>query len=117
MFLDFIKNEKVKKVGESGFFSKGLVHGFGQKYEIFPPFYFRLNRPGKCVCLYSRKEKGVFRPSNHRLKKLEILVLFFPKLLLHGFGQKFEFFPIFNFKGKIGQENVFDDILERKEAS
>ena len=26
-------------------------------------------------------------------------------------------FSIFNFKRKIGQENVFDDTLERKEAS
>ena len=31
------------------------------------------------------------------------------------FGQKFENFPFFIF-GKIREENVFDDILERKQA-
>ena len=31
----------------------------------------------------------------------------------HGFGQKFAIFPCFFFKGNIGQENVFYDILER----
>ena len=30
-------------------FPKGLVHGFGQKLVIFPDFYFRENRPEKCV--------------------------------------------------------------------
>ena len=39
----------------------------------------------------------------------------FPKGLTHGFGQKMTIFPTF-FSGSIGQENVFDDILERKNA-
>ena len=41
------------------FFAKGLVHDFGQKLAIFPPFYVRQHRPGKCVSRYSRKKKRV----------------------------------------------------------
>ena len=43
-FLDY-KKQKVKKV---------------KKCKIFSSFYCRLNKPGKCFCRYSRKEKGVF---------------------------------------------------------
>ena len=39
----------------------------------------------------------------------------FPKGLVHGFGQKFENFPCF-ILGKIREESVLDDILERKKA-
>ena len=35
--------------------------------------------------------------------------------LVHGFGQKVAIFPFFSL-GKIGQENVFHHILERKEV-
>ena len=34
---------------------------------------------------------------------------------MHGFGQKFKIFHFFIF-GKIREENVFDNILERKKA-
>ena len=39
----------------------------------------------------------------------------FPKGLTHGFGPKIAIFRTF-FLGNINQENVFDDILERKNA-
>ena len=39
----------------------------------------------------------------------------FPKGLIHSFGAKLAIFPSF-FLGNIGQENVFYDILERKNA-
>ena len=39
----------------------------------------------------------------------------FRKGLTHGFGPKIAIFPTF-FLGNIGQENVFYDILERKNA-
>ena len=39
----------------------------------------------------------------------------FPKGLTHGFGPKMDIFPTF-FLGNIGQEDVFYDILERKNA-
>ena len=39
----------------------------------------------------------------------------FPKRLTHGFGPKISIFPIL-FSGNIGQESVFYDIPERKNA-
>ena len=39
----------------------------------------------------------------------------FPKLS-HGFGPKMTIFSTFFFLGNVGQEDVFDDILERKNA-
>ena len=45
-------------------------------------------------------------------RKIEIIL----KGLTHGFGPKMAFFPSFYFLGNIGQENVFYDILERKNA-
>ena len=41
------------------FLANGLVHDFGQKLAIFPLFYVRQLRPGKCVSRYSRKKKRV----------------------------------------------------------
>ena len=41
--------------------------------------------------------------------------MIFPKGLVHGFRQTYEIFPFFIF-GKIRQENLFDDTLERKKA-
>ena len=39
-------------------FPKGLVHSFGKKLVIFPDFYFRENRPEKCVLrFYARKKR------------------------------------------------------------
>ena len=40
----------------------------------------------------------------------------FPKGLTHGFGPKVVPFPTFVFLGSISFENVFYDILERKNA-
>ena len=40
----------------------------------------------------------------------------FPKGLTHGFGPKMAIFSTFFFLGNIGQENIFYDILERKNA-
>ena len=46
--LDY-KKKKLKK-SKIGIFPKGLlVHGFGQKFENFPFFYFWQNQRGKCV--------------------------------------------------------------------
>ena len=50
-FLDY-KNMKLEKT-KNWDFLKGLVHDFCQKMAIFSSFYFRQNRPGKCVLRYS----------------------------------------------------------------
>ena len=39
-----------------GIFAKGLVRGFGQKWEVWPCFYFSQNKRKKCVfCKISQK--------------------------------------------------------------
>ena len=48
------------------------------------------------------------------LKSLKINI--FPKGLTHGFGPKMAIIPTFFFFGNIGQENVFHEILEGKNA-
>ena len=42
-------------------FPKGLTHGFGPKMGIFPTFFFRQYRPGKCLLRYSRTKKRLSR--------------------------------------------------------
>ena len=56
------KNKKFKKSKNSHFFKgvnpiflKGLTQGFGPKMAIFPTFFFRQYKPGKCLLRYSRK--------------------------------------------------------------
>ena len=53
-FLGY-KNKKSKKSGKLTFFKK--THGFGPKVAIFPAFFFRQYRPGKCLLWYSRTKK------------------------------------------------------------
>ena len=55
-FLGY-KNKKFKIV----IFAKGLTHGFGPKMAIFPNFFFRQYRPGKCLLRYSRMKKRLSR--------------------------------------------------------
>ena len=52
---------KSSKSGKILIFSKGLVHGFGQKLGIFPNFFLRQYSKGKCVFRYSRTKKHLFR--------------------------------------------------------
>ena len=42
-------------------FPKGLTHDFGPKMAIFPSFFFRQQRPGKCLLRYSRTKKRLSR--------------------------------------------------------
>ena len=58
-FLDY-KKKKFKK-SKICDFSKGLVHGFGQKLVIFPDFDFRENKPEKCLLRNSRTKKRLSR--------------------------------------------------------
>ena len=73
---------------------------------IFPPFFLRQYRPEKCLLRYYKTKKRLSS------RKIDI----FPKGLTHGFGPKMAIFPRFFVLGNIGQENVFYDILERKNA-
>ena len=51
-FLSY-KNNKFKS-SKIEIFPKGLTHGFGPKMAMFPNFFFRQFRSGKCVLRYSR---------------------------------------------------------------
>ena len=68
---------------------------------IFPPFFFRRYKPAKCLLWHSKTKKHAFL--GYKNKKFKNIVLV----------QKWPFFQVF-FLDNIGQENVFDDILEQK---
>ena len=42
-------------------FPKGLTHGFNPEMAIFPIFFFREYRPGKCLLRYSKTKKRLSR--------------------------------------------------------
>ena len=69
-------------------FPKGLTHGFGANLAIFRIFFYRQYMPGKCLLWYSRTKKRHSTLSKQEVQKVEYR--------------------------NIGQENVFYDILERK---
>ena len=60
-----------------------------------------------------KNEKTPFLAIKTRSSKSRKIDIFLNELT-HGFGLKMTIFPTFFFLGKIGQENVFYDILERK---
>ena len=55
-------------------FAKGLVHGVGPKWAIFPSSCFRQCRPGKSVLPYCRKKKRLFRleKKGHKVDNFKI---------------------------------------------
>ena len=59
-----------------------------------------------------QNEKTRFQAIKERSSKSGKIAIF--PGLAHGFSQKLAIFPSFIFKGNIGRENVFYDILERK---
>ena len=80
---------------------------------IFSTFFFAGNMDQENVFYDTLERKNAFRGyKNKKFKKLKKIVIF-PKGLTHAFGPKMAIFQLF-FVGNIGQENVFYDILERK---
>ena len=53
--------KRSSKCLKSDIFRKGLTHGFGPKMAIFPTFFFRHFRPGKCPLGYSKRKKRLSR--------------------------------------------------------
>ena len=54
----FLGYEKKKfKESKIEIFPKWLTHGLGPKMTIFPTFFFRQYKPGKCRLRYSRPKK------------------------------------------------------------
>ena len=52
-------------------FPKGLVNGFNSKFSIFPSFYFRQHRPGKCVLRYSITKNAFVGYKKNGFEKLK----------------------------------------------
>ena len=81
---------------------------------IFPTLLFRKYRPGN-VFYDILERKSLFsaiKTSSSKEQKIDI----FLKGLNRGFGPKMANFSNLSFLGNIGQENVFNDFLERKNA-
>ena len=77
---------------------------------IFTSFFFTQYKPGKCLLPYSRLKNaflGYKSTSSNRGKN---------DIFSHGFGPKMAIFQPFFCFGNIEKENVFYDILERKNA-
>ena len=78
---------------------------------IFPFFFFRQWKPGNVFYDILERKNAFLGYKKKKFKNSENC--HFLKALTHGFGPKMAVFPTF-FLGKIGQENFFYDILERK---
>ena len=73
------KNIGSKNHQNFAFFSKGLVHGFCQKMEIFLIFSFYAKLIKRKCFLKVPKEKKPFRTKEHRLKKSPTFCIFFKR--------------------------------------
>ena len=72
---------------------------------------FFLRAPGFAKFQNEKTPFQTIKTTSSKSEKIKI----FPKGLTHGFNPKLAIFPFFVL-GNIGQENVFYDILERKNA-
>ena len=85
-----------------------------QEWPFFQLFFF-LGRTGQenvfCDILERKTPFYSIKTRISKSRKIDI----FSKGLTHGFGPKMAIFQTF-FLGNIGQENVFYDILQRKNA-
>ena len=82
-----------------------------QKWPFFQLFFQVIQARQMSFTIF-QKEETLFQAIKTRSSKSRKSDIF-PKGLTHGFGLKMVFFSIF-FLGNGGQENVFCDILERK---
>ena len=107
---------RTSKSHKIDFFPKGLTHAFGPKMAIFPTSFFQAIQARKMSFTIFQNEKTPFQAIKTRSSKSRKIDIFFLKGLTHGFGPKMAIFCNFFFVGNISQENVFYDILERKNA-
>ena len=112
-FLGY-KNTQFKK-SKNWNFSKGLTHAFGPKMAIFSTLFFLGNIGQESVFYDILEPKKTFQDhKNTKFKKLKNW--HFSKGVNPWFWSKNGHFSNFFFLGNIGQESVFYDILERKNA-
>ena len=98
-------------------FPKGNGFGpwFWSKIGHFCMFLFQAKQARKMCFTIFQKEKTPFQAIKTRSSKSRKIEIF-PQGLVHGLVQNRPFLHVF-ILGKIGQENVFYDILEGKNAS
>ena len=85
-----------------------------KKWPFFRVLFFRQYRPGKCFYNILERKNAFLALKKKDVQKVEKNKIF-PKGLTHGFGEKMAIFPCV-FLSNIGQENVFYNILEQKNA-
>ena len=85
-----------------------------QKSPFFELSFFRQYSQGKVLLRQSKTKQRLSRLSKQEIQKVEKLKIF--QRVHSWFWSKNGHFSNFVFLGKIGQENVFYDILERKNA-
>ena len=110
----YYKKQKVKK-SKIGIFPKGLLYGFGQKFENFPSFLLSAKWASKMCLTIFEKEKKVFLDSKIRKPK-KLKNWDFSKGVSLWFRSKIGNFSMFFIFVKIRQESVFKDILGRKKS-
>ena len=105
---------RTSKSRKNDIFPKGLTHGFGLKMANFPTFF--LGNIGQKNVFYDilQRKNAFLRYKNKKFKKSKNW--YFSKGVNPWFWSKNGHFSNFFFLGNIGQENVFYDILERKNA-
>ena len=96
-----------------GSFPKGLVHSFGEKFEILLTFRFMQNTPRKSICWRSRYKASLSRQYKHGFKKNAKLALFQRGKSMILF-KKLKFFHLLCLSKK--HREVFADVLHKKEG-
>ena len=85
-----------------------------QKWPFFQLSFFRQYRPGKSLLWYSRRKKRLFRLLKQEVENVEKFT-FFQRGWAMVLVEKWPFFQLC-FLGNISQENIFYDIIERKNS-
>ena len=136
MFYDIVGREnaflgntkKSTKTRKIDIFAKGLTHAFGPKIAIFSNFFILGNISQENVFYDILEPKNAFLGYKHKRFKKSKNSHFFKGVNSWFWSKNGHFFYFFSegnicqhfvnffFLGKIGQENVFYDILERKNA-
>ena len=123
MFLDILERKNAFlgyknnnfEMWKNCHFSKGVSSWFCSKIGLFSIFFFKGYIGQENVFYDILERKNVFLSyKNKKFKKWKNC--HFSKGVSSWFCSKIGLFSIFFFKGNIGQENVFYDILERKNA-
>ena len=84
--------------------------------KFFHVFIFAKIRQENVFDNILKKGKKAFLDSKIKKLKKPKIWYFFRGVTPWLWSKKFEFFSIFNLKRKIGQKNVFDDTIERREV-